>query len=217
MQPNAATRTTAARRAWGSAALAALVLTGATCGTTSAKAKPLQVVTADHDVTAAVDKFRALLGPDNGDKPGGNPNGHREISWDGVPDEFASPNALPADFFNAKDAPRARGAHLESPGGGHVAVSARPDNAARLPLRFGDINPTYAEQFTTFSSDMLFSPIGGNSVDVTFRVPGTETPAVVRGFGAVYTDVDRKEGAADAFAKAGLTFSALLSTDDFRD
>ena len=72
---------------------------------TSAKAKPLQVVTADHDVTAAVDKFRALLGPDNGDKPGGNPNGHREINWDGVPDEFASPNALPADFFNAKTHP----------------------------------------------------------------------------------------------------------------
>lgn len=33
----------------------------------------------------------------------------------------------------------------------------------------------------------------------------------------VLTLVDRKEGAADAFAKAGLTFSALLSTDDFRD
>ena len=33
----------------------------------------------------------------------------------------------------------------------------------------------------------------------------------------VLTLVDRKEGAADTFAKAGIAFSSLLSTDDFRD
>ena len=33
----------------------------------------------------------------------------------------------------------------------------------------------------------------------------------------VLTLVDRKEGATEAFAKAGLAFAAILSTDDFRD
>jgi orotate phosphoribosyltransferase len=33
----------------------------------------------------------------------------------------------------------------------------------------------------------------------------------------VLTLVDRKEGAAETFAKAGLAFSAILSTDDFKD
>ena len=33
-------------------------------------------------------------------------------------------------------------------------------------------------------------------VNLTFRVPGTHRAAVVRGFGAVYTDVDRREGTA---------------------
>jgi orotate phosphoribosyltransferase len=33
----------------------------------------------------------------------------------------------------------------------------------------------------------------------------------------VLTLVDRKEGAADTFAQAGLAFTAILSTDDFKD
>ena len=36
-------------------------------------------------------------------------------------------------------------------------------------------------------------------MNLTFTVPGTDTPATVRGFGAVYTDVDKKEGAAFEF------------------
>jgi hypothetical protein len=42
----------------------------------------------------------------------------------------------------------------------------------------------------------LFSPIGSNVVNLRFNVPGTSTEAAVRGFGAVYTSVDRKESAA---------------------
>jgi hypothetical protein len=56
-------------------------------------------------------------------------------------------------------------------------------------------NPTYTDVFTTFSEERLFSPVGSNVVDATVFVPGTSTPAVVRGFGAVYTDVDREESA----------------------
>jgi len=40
-------------------------------------------------------------------------------------------------------------------------------------------------------------------VDLTFFVPGTNTPATVRGFGAVYTDVDTDHTAFEYFDKDG--------------
>ncbi len=49
-------------------------------------------------IQASVDAFRNFLGTNNGV---GNsfPGGRREINWDGVPDAFAAPNNLPANFF----------------------------------------------------------------------------------------------------------------------
>ena len=167
----------------------------ATASTAPSKlAQPLAVVKTGTDAAAAVAQYRALLGPDNGGAPNGDPTGHREINWDGVPDEQAAPNGYLADFFNAKEAPRARGAHLESKSG-KLMVSAKEGNSTNTPVRFGNINPTYVDQFKTFSPERLFSPIGTNVVNLTFSVPGTDVPAAVRGFGAVYTDVDRKKGA----------------------
>jgi hypothetical protein len=153
------------------------------------------VVTGAGDIQAKVDQYRDLLGPDNGGAPEGDPEGRREINWDAVPDDLAAPNALPADFFNGKQDPTARGALLETPGD-NVAVSADSDNPAGVPVRFGDVNPTYSDEFTTFSEERLFSPIGSNLVDLSFFVPGTDTPAVTRGFGAVYTDIDQAENTA---------------------
>jgi hypothetical protein len=190
----------------------------------SAKVLRARIVTGTGNLRKAVKRFRQLLGPDNGGAPGGDPKGRRELNWDSVPDEFAEPNALPSDFFNAKVAPRARGAVLETPGD-HVAVSARPGNPAGAAVRFGDINPTYTNRFKTFSAPRLFSPIGSNVVNLTFRVPGTDTRAVVRGFGAVYTDIDRKENTAFQYfdrkgrsigkysapvSKAGLSFLGVI-------
>jgi hypothetical protein len=173
-----------------------------------------RIVTGTGNLDAAVRRYRKLLGPDNGGAPGGDPKGHREINWDAVPDEFAEPNALPSDYFNAKVAPRARGAVLETPGD-HVAVSADASNPAGAAVRFGDINPTYTNRFKTFSPERLFSPIGSNVVNLTFRVPGTNRPAVVSGFGAVYTDIDRKDNTAfQYFDKRGRLlgkFSAPVS------
>lgn len=159
-----------------------------------ATAKPT-VVKGAGDIEADVDEYRNLLGPDNEGAPGGDPNGRREINWDKVPDEFAAPNALPADFFNTNEDPGARGALLETPGD-HVAVSADSDNPDGAAVRFGDVNPSYSDQFKTFSEERLFSPIGSNKVDLSFYVPGTNTPGVTRGFGAVYTDIDRVENTA---------------------
>jgi hypothetical protein len=155
------------------------------------------------DILARVDEYRQLLGmPNNEGQPGTQPAGHREINWDGVPDDLAAPNIYVADFFNDTKPPRARGALLSTPGTGLV-VSADGDNPSAASPRFGHINDSYSNIFTAFSGERMFSPIGSNIVDLEFFVPGTNTPAVVRGFGAVYADVDTDHTAFEYFDAAG--------------
>ena len=162
-----------------------------------------QVVTAAGDITAAVEQYRDLLGENNGGDPGTKgPTGYRELNWDSIPDEFSAPNFYVPDFFNAPEAPRARGIVLNTPGEG-LMVSADSETPYNTPVRFGNINPQYTDIFTTFSEEKLFSPIGSNLVVITFFVPGTSTPAAVRGFGAVYTDVDTDHTAFEYFDKDG--------------
>jgi len=122
-------------------------------------------------ILGIVDQFRGDLGA------------RQEINWDGVPDNFAAPNFLPADFFNS------RGAFFATPGSG-LQVSADSSNPTSTPVRFGQINATYPSIFQTFSAERLFSPIGSNLVDLTFVVPGTNNPALSNGFGAIYADSD---------------------------
>jgi hypothetical protein len=55
---------------------------------------------------------------------------------------------------------------------------------------FSDVNPTYAFQFNAFSPTKIFAPVGSNQLDQLFQVAGQPTPAVVRGFGIVFNDVD---------------------------
>jgi hypothetical protein len=146
------------------------------------------VLTASGNIQATLDEYRNLLGTNNG---GSAPQlqGRREISWDGVPDSLSAPNYLPRDFFNG------RGADFSTPGAG-VQVSADANNAYGALPSFGNINPTYQQIFVPFSTERIFSPIGSNIVDLTFYVPGTSIPAVTKGFGAVYLDVDRVENTA---------------------
>jgi hypothetical protein len=167
-----------------------------------------QVIKAAGDINAALEQYRALLGPDNDGQPGSKGNGRREINWDGVPDEFSAPNDYPSDFFNAPDAPRARGIVLETPGTALV-VSADSDNPTGTPPRFAHINPTYADIFIPFSPEKMFSPVGSNIVDLTFFVPGSQTPALVRGFGAVYLDVDTDHTAFEYFDAAGQSLGSF--------
>jgi hypothetical protein len=168
-----------------------------------------QTVTAAGDITAAVEQYRALLGENNGGDPGTKgPTGYREINWDTIPDEFSAPNFYTSDFFNQPEAPRARGIVLNTPGEG-LMVSANASNPNGTLPRFGNINPQYADIFKTFSEEKLFSPIGSNLVVITFFVPGTNTPATVRGFGAVYTDVDTAHTAFEYFDKDGKSLGSF--------
>jgi hypothetical protein len=134
-------------------------------------------------IQATVDAFRIDLGTLNPNVAGSFGTGRREINWDAVPDMFSDPNLLPNNFFNVNSP---RGAVFSTPGTG-VAVSA---NAGVAEVRFGTINPTYPDLFQVFSPQRLFTAIGSNIVDVSFFIPGTTTPALTRGFGAVFTDVD---------------------------
>jgi hypothetical protein len=141
-----------------------------------------------------VDRFRNALGTLNANEVGSRGSGRREINWDGVPDDFADPTFLPGNFFNVPISGRARGAQFVTPGRG-VLVSAVPGNPTGTPPEFGGRNPNNPAQFTPFSAPRLFSavfgPGGGNTLDVSVRIPGRSRPAVSRGFGVVFTDVER--------------------------
>ena len=152
------------------------------------------------DLQIVVDEFRVDLGdPVNGGAPGSATAGRREINWDGVPDNFAAPNALPADFFNVNSP---RGVIFETIGAG-FSVSAKAGNPTATPVRFGNINAPYETQFKTFSAERLFTVVGTNVMEVRFVVPGTSQPATVKGFGAVFTDVDNAGSTSLEFFDAG--------------
>ncbi len=144
---------------------------------------------------AIVDQFRADLGGANNGVGGSFTSGRREINWDGVPDANAEPNNLPEDFFNV-NSPRgvifnsiedATGAALNQ-----FAVSAT--TASGVPVRFGNINAGYSSIFTTFSAQRLFMARNTHLLEINFVIPGTNTPATVSGFGAVFCDVDSSTG-----------------------
>jgi hypothetical protein len=137
------------------------------------------VVTGTGEITPTVTQYRALLGePRNGGGAGPQAAGRREIGWDGVPANFDNgDNLFPGDFFNTITK---LGAIFTTPGTGF-----RNDST-----RFIGVNPSYGDQFNFFSANKIFAAVGSNIIDVTFRVPGTTTPALVSGFGAVFSDVD---------------------------
>jgi len=142
-------------------------------------------------IQTTVDAYRTALGTLNpnlaGTQNGGM--GRREINWDGVPAAMAAPNNLSANFFNVNSP---RGATFATPGTGFQASGATTDSGTGQPAaaNFGNINPTYTATFQVFSPQRLFTAVGSNAFDVLFSVAGSATPAGVRGFGAVFTDVD---------------------------
>lgn len=134
-----------------------------------------------------VDAFRAALGNNNGSVPGPLDAGRREINWDGGGPSAASVDT-PPDLFN-RIVPR--GVIYDTPGSGFLTSGSNGDPlSTEVFEEFGDINPTYSNTFGTFSAEKLFTAVGSNILDVNFFVPGTLTPAVTNGFGAVFTDVD---------------------------
>ena len=138
---------------------------------------PVAVVQLNGDVATQLPAFAASIGDvNNGGEPGFHPSGRRQINWDGVPAQFTNTLDFPADFF------KVRGAVY----GGTTGLRVSDNN-------FVDINPTYAAEFAALSTPKLFAPVGTNQVEVLFRIPGSDTVAAVRSFGAVVVDVDRPD------------------------
>ena len=130
-------------------------------------------------IQAAVDQFRADMGGvNNGNTPGSQLGGRREINWDGGgPTAPVTLDPSPMTRFSN------RGAVFTTPGTG-FEISGVP-----LP-EFGEINAGYPGLFVPFSSPRLFTALDSNVLDVWFFVPGSTTVAAgVTGFGAVFTHV----------------------------
>lgn len=144
--------------------------------------------TVSGDISDTVNQYRSVLGNLNPNQTGSFGTGRREINWDGVPAQFAAPNAMPANFFNVNSP---RGVVFSTPGNGFQVSGNTADAGTGQPaLEFANLNANYPTLFNTFSAQRLFTPVGSNEMDVTFFVPGTNIPAITRAFGIVFTDVD---------------------------
>ena len=141
-----------------------------------------------RSIQSVVDAFRAVLGePNNANNPGPIPTGRREINWDGGGNnDTTTPPVTPFNVFLDT-----RGGQFTTPGAG---LSQAPPSGGLGNGLFN--NPTYGTTFTAFSPLRLFTPVGSNITEGLFFVPGFmgKFPATVRGFGAVFTDVDEPDG-----------------------
>jgi hypothetical protein len=138
-----------------------------------------RIVRGSGDITATVNEFRDLLGAINPNIAGEQPGGRREINWDGVPATFTNNDLFPGNFFN-----------VNSPRG---VVFTTDGSAFRISSNgFVDVNPDYAGEFNVFSPPKLFATRGSTITDVQFFVAGSNTPALVTGFGSVFADVGRE-------------------------
>jgi hypothetical protein len=167
---------------------ASAVITVASAWITSVAAAPILFSGSGANPAAiqgTVDAFRAALGdPNNGNTLASLPSGRREINWDGGGPPVINGTAPATPFITFQNT---RGATFTTAGTG-LTQAAATGGLLSLDL----INATYATAFSPFSANRLFTPIGSNVTEATFSVPGTNgsIPASVRGFGAVFTDVD---------------------------
>ena len=162
-------------------------------------------------IQSTVDAFRAALGDNNLNNPGPLQKGRREINWDG-----GNPNVLdttaPVTPFNVFL--NTRGSQFKTPGLGLSQAPPSGGPQGGLAVLFG--NPTYGTTFRTFSASRLFTPVGSNITVASFSIPGTNgnAPATVRGFGAVFTDVDQPDGSALSASRTSRKASTLIEYFD---
>jgi hypothetical protein len=164
--------------------------------TAHAQSTPLVFQAAGPDATSiqgAVDAFRASLGDNNGNNPGPSASlkGRREINWDGGNPNLLDTTAPVTPFLVFLNT---RGSQFKTPGLG--LSQAPPSGGLQGGLAVLFANPSYGKVFKTFSPSRLFTPVGSNITEASFSIPGTNGTALatVRGFGAVFTDVDQEGG-----------------------
>jgi hypothetical protein len=162
-------------------------------------------------IQSAVDAYRAALGDNNLNNPGPLQKGRREINWDGgnpnVLDTTAPVNPF-LTFLNT------RGSQFKTPGLGLSQAPPSGGPQGGLAVLFG--NPTYGTTFRAFSASRLFTPVGSNITEASFSIPGTNgnAPAAVRGFGAVFTDVDQPDGSRSGVRRGNPRASTFIEYFD---
>lgn len=167
-----------------------------TAGTTVVRVGDHQVLRTTGNITAGVTQFRTLLGTLNANTAGEQAAGRREINWDGAPAALTNVDTFPANFFNVNSP---RGVLFTTPGTGF-----RVSNNG-----YTDVRADFANEFNVFSPTKLFVSVGSSSMNVNFVVAGSNTPARVTGFGAVFADVNRSGSSTIQFYDAAGTL--LLS------
>jgi hypothetical protein len=195
---------------WGRKALIAVAVVTAAVAMADTKycqsPKVFQAAGPNADsIRSTVDNFRnAFGGINNNSNPGPIDGGRREINWDGGGSTATSPGPTPFDVFL-----NTRGNRSTTPGTGFVQATAQG-----LADFFGQ--PEYATIFAPFSQSRLFSSVGSNITDTTFFVPGhgDTQPAVTRGFGLVFTDVDQPDGSGPGTKKGNRHASTLVEYFD---
>lgn len=167
----------------GTAFTTVLMAPGASAGTLVFKGVGANASTAFND-------FKAAIGGQNNGAQGPQGSGFRTINWDGVrlDGTDANPNtkvivpgttvAIPENRF------RAQGALYAEP----YAVSGNG---------FVSVNPDVAGQFSAFSPKNTFvmfdeelGKFDDRFIEQSFTLPGTDTRAATRGFGAIFQDVE---------------------------
>lgn len=139
------------------------------------------VFSANGNISAKLGDFRTQLG--NLNTTTGMTTGRREINWEGVPDSLMGLR-MPGDFFNptGAGAPVALQRGVVYLGSGEPVVSK---------TNFADVNAQAATEFSAFSGSKTFAVTNSIQWPVNFRVAGQTTPATVKGFGIVFSDVDK--------------------------
>ena len=199
------------------AAFGVLLMVLAVSETAQAQANqptPLVFQAAGPDATSiqgAVDAFRAALGDNNLNNPGPIQKGRREINWDGGNPNLLDTTAPVTPFIVFLNT---RGSQFKTPGLGLSQAPPSGGPQGGLAVLFG--NPNYAKIFRAFSRSRLFTPVGSNITEASFSIPGTNgnAPATVRGFGAVFTDVDQPDGRGALRATAHNGKSTLIEYFD---
>ncbi len=150
-------------------------------------------------IAAKLDEFRSALGGSlNAPNTPPADSGRREINWDGVPAALTDVDTFPANFFNVNSK---RGAVFTTPGTGFRIDSTD----------FAAVNAGLAAQFRFFSPKKVFMPVGSNQLDVDFKLVGLTTNGLVKGFGVVFSDVDRPGSATIEFFDARGVRIAVLA------
>jgi hypothetical protein len=126
------------------------------------------------------------------------------VNWDGVNGANLNTDTFPGDFFANTTK---LGMLMTTPGTG-LRVSDKD---------FSDLNTAFGDVFNPFSPTKTFAAVGSTITDVNFQVAASATPAVVAGFGVVFSDVDNATSAKiEAFDNAGKnlgTFYAPTRSD----